>query len=186
MKTAKVTAYLGFVLTVLGIIGLGVLIAAAESAGKPRCAVKAGEVTPAFQAQAVDGATIHFPTDFKGKVVLLDFWATWCPDCREELPNVIAAYKKFQPQGFEIVGVSLDQTNQAAVLKRFVTEHGMAWPEIYDGGYWNSAVAVQYGVHAIPCPVLVDGNTGKVLAVGADATGKDLMRALETALGGKK
>jgi len=179
---AKTRIHFGYLCTVIAIIGMGVLIAKAQDELKPRCAVKAGDTAPAFQAKALDGTAINFPGDFKNKVVLIDFWATWCPDCREEMPNVIAAYKKYQPQGFEIIGVSLDETNKAAVLKQFVTEHHMAWPEIYDGGYWEAAIATQYGVRETPCPVLVDGNTGKVIAMGEDVLGKELPKALKSAL----
>jgi hypothetical protein len=64
-------------------------------------------------------------------------------------------------------------------------DHGMTWPQIYDGGYWKAAVAVEYKVRAIPCPVVVDGDTGKILAIGVDAVGHRLPDLLEKALADK-
>jgi thiol-disulfide isomerase/thioredoxin len=83
--------------------------AVADGASEPRSAVAKGQKAPAFQTKTVDGKTVNFPADYKGKLVLLDFWATWCPPCRAELPNVISAYNQYHDKGFEIVSVSLDQ-----------------------------------------------------------------------------
>jgi thiol-disulfide isomerase/thioredoxin len=154
-------------------------------AAESRSAVSAGEKAPAFEARTVDGKTIHFPDDYKGKVVLLDFWATWCGPCRRELPNVVATYEQYHSKGFEILSVSLDQPREGPNVVKFTQENKMSWPQIYDGQYWKAAVAVKYGVHAIPCPILVDGDTGVVLAEGPAALGHKLPPALEKALAGK-
>jgi peroxiredoxin len=189
MQATTIVRHLTLWFTSAAIILSGIIIAKAEddqtAATKPRCAVTAGQKAPAFQARTVAGQTINFPDDYKGKVVLLDFWATWCGPCRRELPNVTAAYLKYHTNGFEVVSVSLDMPRQGPALLQFIKEHGMTWPQIYDGGYWKAAVAVKYGVRSIPCPVLVNGDTGIVLAAGADAVGHDLIKILEPALAAK-
>jgi thiol-disulfide isomerase/thioredoxin len=149
---------------------------------QPRCAVGKGQKAPAFKVRSLDGKVINFPADYKGKVVMVDFWATWCEPCKEELPNVTAVYEKNHPNGFEVISVSLDGPGDGPMLLQFVHDHGMTWPQVYDGGAWKASIAVEYGVHSIPCPVVVDGDTGKVLAVGVGALGDRLTKVVETAL----
>jgi thiol-disulfide isomerase/thioredoxin len=161
------------------------LCAASARAGDSRSDYAAGQKAPAFQAATVEGKKIKFPDDYKGKVVLLDFWATWCGPCRAELPNVAATYQKYHSKGFEILGVSLDQPNEGPKLIKFTHDNNMPWPQIYDGRFWDAAVPVKYGVHAIPCPILVDGDTGVILAEGPGALGDDLSSAVEKGLAAK-
>ena len=116
---------------------------------------------------------------YKGKVLLIDFWATWCGPCVAELPNVIASYKKYHSKGFEVVGVSLDQENSLQKVTSFTQSKGMPWRQIYDGKYWEAANAKAYGVRAIPFTLLV-GTDGKIAAVGA--RGEALAPAIEAAL----
>jgi thiol-disulfide isomerase/thioredoxin len=184
MKTAKLGKYF-VLLSVFATTALVCFWAGAGDPYAPRSAISAGQKAFAFHAKTVDGQVINFPDDYKGKVVLLDFWATWCPPCRAELPKVVAAYNKYHDKGFEIVSVSLDQPMQGPMLLQFIKDNNMTWPQIYDGHYWKAAIAVQYGVHAIPCPVLVDGDTGIIIATDTGALGHKLTATLEAALAQK-
>ena len=127
---------------------------------------------------ALDGSTVDL-SKLRGKVVLVDFWATWCPPCREEVPKVVAAYKKYHDKGFEIVGVSLDQDKDALVS--FTKEHGMVWPQYFDGQGWDNKVSSNFGIDTIPAMWLV-GKNGKILTTDAS---DDLDGNVANALGAK-
>ena len=148
----------------------------------PRPILTVGHKAAPFEAKTTDGETIHFPQSYKGKLVLVDFWATWCAPCRKELPNVTAAYERFHAKGFEVLGVSLDQANASEKLATFTKENHMPWPEIYDGLYWKAAVARTYCIDSIPHSFLVDGDTGTIVAEGAGARGAKLSSSIEQAL----
>src|ERR1022692_4414081 len=122
MKTTKFGKH-SFLLSVFAITALICFRAIASDPYAPRSAVSAGGKAFAFHAKTVDGKVINFPDDYKGKVVLLDFWATWCPPCRRELPRVVAAYNKYHDKGFEIVSVSLDQPRHGPALMQFVKDN---------------------------------------------------------------
>ncbi len=111
---------------------------------------------------AVDGRPVDL-TASQGKVVLVDFWASWCPDCLREMPDVLAAYHKYHDKGFEVVGVSMDHDKDA--MLSFLKKHNIPWPQQYDGKAWDSSVAVKYGVKGIPEMWLVD-RSGHVIATG--------------------
>ncbi len=114
----------------------------------------------------------------KGNYVLVDFWASWCGPCRQEMPNVVANYKKYHEKGFEVVGVSFD--NKAEAWKNAIKSLGMPWPNISDLKGWQSAAASTYGINAIPANVLLDGS-GKIVAV--DLRGGDLGAKLKEVYG---
>jgi len=135
---------------------------------------RVGQAALTFTRPSLTGKTISFPSDYKGKVVMLDFWATWCGPCKAELPNLIKVYQKYHDQGFEIVGISLDQENMQAKVADFLKANNMTWSQVCDGKYWKADVAVMYGVDSIPRGYLVDGDTGKIIADGNNLRGPAL------------
>jgi thiol-disulfide isomerase/thioredoxin len=124
---------------------------------------------------SVDGKSIDL-SKMRGKVVLVDFWATWCPPCRAEVPDVVATYQKYHDKGFEIVGVSLDSDKSA--LLAFTKDHGMTWPQYFDGKGWDNKVSSSFGIDSIPAMWLV-GKDGKVITTDArDDLGGNVEKAL--------
>ena len=112
-----------------------------------------------------------------GKVVLVDFWATWCGPCVAEIPNVLEQYEKYHKDGFEVVGISLDQEREA--LEKFVTEQKLPWPILFEepkGDGWQHPLATFYGISGIPTVVLI-GRDGKVITL--DARGEKLGERLD-------
>ena len=181
MKTSRLThrsSLLAFSITSI----LGFTLIAAD---QPKSAYSTGQTAPAFQAKATDGKPINFPADYKGRVVLLDFWATWCGPCRAELPNVVGVYQQYHGKGFDVLSVSLDRPKEGPKVVKFAQDNNMAWPQIYDGKFWQADLAVKYGIRSIPRPILVDGDTGVILAEGPTARGTRLGPAIEKALAAK-
>ncbi len=132
----------------------------------------------AFSTKSLDGQTIS-PANFKGKVLLLDFWATWCGPCVASLPDLQAAYKKYHAQGLEVVGISLD--HDQSDLTSFIAARKMAWPQVFDSKAQGVRVSKIYGVQAIPF-FLVIGRDGKIAAVNPR---DDLDGAVKRALAAK-
>ncbi len=106
-----------------------------------------------FSAVTTEGKRIKL-ADYRGKVVLLDFWASWCMPCKQELPNVKRVYGKYNKKGFEIIAISLD--NDGAAFTSFVKEQNLPWPQVFDGKGWMGGVGQRYAVNSIPATFLLD------------------------------
>jgi thiol-disulfide isomerase/thioredoxin len=132
--------------------------------------------TLALKFKAIDGREVDLAA-MKDKVVLVDFWATWCGPCRAELPNVKAVYAKYKDKGFEIVGISLDSDREK--LDTFLKAEGMTWPQYFTGEGWKTDLAQDFGITSIPAMFLV-GRDGKVAAT--DLRGSRLEARLDELL----
>jgi peroxiredoxin len=129
-----------------------------------------------FSQEDTKGKAVKL-SSFRGKYVLVDFWASWCGPCRQENPNVVKAYNKFKDKNFTILGVSLDDNRDRWL--RAINQDGLAWTQVSDLRGWGNEVAVQYGVQSIPTNFLVDPS-GKIVA--RNLRGEELEAKLEQLL----
>jgi len=120
------------------------------------------------------------PKTYEGKVLLIDFWATWCGPCMQEMPNVVKTYEAYHDKGFDVLGISLDREGDRKKLEECLEKNHMPWRQIYDGGYWDAEVAQMYDVNSIPFTLLV-GRDGKI--IGKGLRGEKLEAAVKTAIG---
>ena len=124
-----------------------------------------GSAAPEIRQATPEGGSFAL-SELKGKVVLVDFWASWCRPCRIENPNVKRIYEKYAKKGFEILGVSLDRDHESWV--KAIKDDGLPWKHVSDLGFWNNAAAQEYGVSSIPYTVLLD-REGNILEKGLRA-----------------
>ena len=113
----------------------------------------------------------------RGKVVLVDFWASWCGPCIAEMPNVVSLYRQLHPKGFEIVGISLDQDKDK--MQEAMKKHGMEWAQYFDGAGWKNKISSKYHIESIPAAWLID-KKGKLRETGlrGDALGQAVVKLL--------
>jgi peroxiredoxin len=135
--------------------------------------VAIGQPAPDFTLNTTEGTPLSL-SSFKGKVVLIDFWASWCGPCRGENPNVVKMYEDLHPEGVEILGVSLDE-NKEKWLKA-IEDDGLIWNHVSDLKGWDSSAAKLYGVNGIPATVIVDKNG---IIVAKNLRGEELKAAIE-------
>ncbi|TDX00954.1 TlpA disulfide reductase family protein [Dinghuibacter silviterrae] len=121
---------------------------------------KEGTMAIDFTQNDVNGNPVTL-SSFRGKFVLVDFWASWCGPCRMENPNVVRAYQEFKGKNFTILSVSLDQAKEAWV--KAITDDGLTWTQVSDLKYWNNAAAQLYNISSIPQNMLVDPK-GRIIA----------------------
>lgn len=139
--------------------------------------LKIGLPALTFSAKTYDGKPISLG-DYKGKVVLLDFWASWCNPCRAEMPNVKKVYEEYHDKGFEIIGISLD--DKEANFNKYLDSEQMPWPQIFDGKGWRSEIGQLYAVTAIPATYILDRD-GVIRY--KNARGKELGKAVKELIG---
>lgn len=138
--------------------------------------VQVGSVAPDFTLPDVDGNPVSL-SSFRGKYVLVDFWAAWCPDCRKENPNIVAAWEKYKDKNFAVLGVSLDRKRDQWLAA--IEKDNLTWTQISDLKYWDSEAAVLYCIRWIPMSFLIDPE-GKIVAIGLE--GEELHNKLEELL----
>ncbi|MDF1661078.1 MAG: TlpA disulfide reductase family protein [Planctomycetota bacterium] len=142
-------------------------------------ALAVGKEFPDFKVKDTEGKELSL-SEYKGKVVLVDFWATWCGPCMKEMPNVIKAYTKYHAKGFEIIGISFDKDKDR--MDKVTKDKKMTWRQYFDGKGWGNLLGKKYGIRSIPATFLV-GKDGKIIA--KNLRGDDLEKALAKAYGDK-
>lgn len=138
-----------------------------------------GKIAPDFSQPDTLGNAVKL-SDFRGKYILVDFWASWCGPCRAENPNLLKTFNKYKDRGFTVLGVSLDQPGKKDSWLAAIHKDGLEWTQVSDLKFWDNDVAVLYGIKAIPTNLLLDKN-GKIIA--KDLRGADLDKKLAEVLG---
>ena len=164
--------------TILTLLTASITLAATKAPSAPAAdpaPPQPGQRAPSFSARTLSGRRIRFPQNFRGKLVLVDFWATWCPTCVAEIPQIRAAYHRFHSRGFDVISINVNDPNQHSQVKQFIHTHKMTWPQLHDG---DAAIAGPYNVHPLPEALLINGSTGKVVAADDALMGPHLSTTL--------
>jgi thiol-disulfide isomerase/thioredoxin len=138
--------------------------------------VKIDQAAPEISLPGVNDSPVSL-SSFKGKVVLIDFWASWCGPCRASIPSVIKLYDKYKAKGFEVFGVSIDNKKKDWI--KAIAQDKITYPQVNDKAGWYSKTAEKYGVNAIPNTFLLD-KTGKIVAI--DLEGEQLENKVKALL----
>lgn len=138
--------------------------------------VAIGSMAPEITLPNTKDSVVNL-SSYKGKIVLIDFWASWCAPCRAANPGVVKLYNKYKAKGFEVFGVSIDNKKQAWI--KAIAQDKIKYTQVNDKGGWYSTVAEKYGVNQIPTSFLLD-KTGKIIAI--DLEGKELENKLKELL----
>lgn len=141
--------------------------------------IEVGNVAPNFTMNNIEGKPVSL-SQFKGKTVVIDFWATWCPPCRRSIPFVKESYEKFKNNNVEFIGISLDKQDGLDGWKEYIKENQMTWVQVADGKFWDNDVAVRYGIESIPSMWVINRDgviVGKNL--GHDELESTITRAIQ-------
>ena len=138
--------------------------------------VKIDQIAPEISLPGVNDSPVKL-SSFKGKVVLIDFWASWCGPCRASIPSVIKLYDKYKAKGFEVFGVSIDNKKKDWI--KAIAQDKITYPQVNDKAGWYSKTTEIYGVNAIPNTFLLD-KTGKIVAI--DLEGEQLENKVKALL----
>jgi thiol-disulfide isomerase/thioredoxin len=135
-----------------------------------------------FVATTMDDVEINFPSAYAGKIVMLDFWATWCGPCIGEIPNMKKAYASWHDKGFDILGISFDRAEMDEKILAFLDKNELPWPQVYEGKMWDTTLGHMHDVSGIPFVLLVDGDSGEILATARQLRGPGLSDFIRSAL----
>jgi peroxiredoxin len=124
--------------------------------------ISTGRPAPVFEMESLEGTTIRL-SDFRGKITMLDFWASWCAPCRKENPNMVKLYQQFHDQGLEIIGISLDRKKER--WSNAVKKDNLTWNHVCDYKKWDCPLVEKYAVKGVPFTVLID-REGNIIACG--------------------
>lgn len=137
-----------------------------------------GAIAPEFSQEDTEGKVVKL-TDFRGKYVLLDFWASWCGPCRDENPNIVRVYNQFKDKNFTILGISLDRPGAKSTWLKAISDDNLTWTQVSDLNFWKNEAALLYKITSIPQNYLLDPS-GKIIA--KNLRGEDLGAALSEIL----